>query len=67
MPYMAVGSRQILFADSYAPAQTGESVATVAALEDNRPEAASAAVSRTVEPTPADPTNPVGGRVDVTA
>ncbi len=35
MPYMAVGSRQILYSDSPAPAQSGDTPREVANLTDN--------------------------------
>ncbi|MFB5649467.1 hypothetical protein ACE5IS_02385 [Leptospira wolffii] len=35
MPYMAVGSRQILYSDSSAPAMTGEQPREIAAVADN--------------------------------
>lgn len=64
MPYMAVGSRQILFADTYTPAASGESGADVAALQDNRPQE----TARSAERTPAEaPPSAVGSRVDISA
>ncbi|AXR62153.1 hypothetical protein [Leptospira mayottensis] len=38
MSYMAVGSRQILFSDSIAPASTGSSPREVVAVQDNQVE-----------------------------
>ncbi|PJZ69318.1 hypothetical protein CH373_13610 [Leptospira perolatii] len=35
MPYMAVGSRQILYSDSAAPARAGDQVREVASVQDN--------------------------------
>ena len=35
MPYMAVGSRQILYSSSQAPALPRDDIAEVASLEDN--------------------------------
>ncbi|TGK06448.1 hypothetical protein EHO60_15530 [Leptospira fletcheri] len=36
MPYMAVGSRQILFSDSIAPASVGDQPREISTVSDNR-------------------------------
>jgi len=69
MSYMAVGSRQILFADTPAPARTGESQAQVATLQDNsaseQTERIRASAARKVDD-PAAPPSP-GERLDIRA
>ena len=66
MSYMAVGSRQILFADTYAPALSRDTGTDVAALQDNRPEQTGRTAERTPAESPARPSD-VGNQVDVSA
>ena len=68
MAYMAVGSRQILFSDQAAPAQTGTSQREVANLSDNAGVPATTAGSAPVEAAPAQPVSgDAGTQVDVRA
>lgn len=68
MAYMAVGSRQILFSDQAAPAQTGTSQREVANLSDN---AGVPTVTESTPPVDSTPAQPVSGdagtQVDVRA
>lgn len=75
MPYMAVGSRQLLFTDSITPALPRDEVREVASYQDNRPEDAVAGTGRvpaeaqpprTSGEAPVSPGD-VGSRVDVSA
>ena len=71
MPYMAVGSRQVLFSDSIAPALPNEGIAETGSLEDNPESVGTAPVSESPEAAAAENPPPesgsVGARVDVHA
>ena len=67
MSYMAVGSRQILFADAAVPAAPRDDVREVANLSDNtQAEASRPAPAPEVEPSPGV-SGDAGQRVDVQA
>lgn len=67
MSYMAVGSRQILFADAQAPASAGDSPREVANLVDNRSSQASSPADPTVSESFSSGGGVVGSNVDVLA
>jgi len=69
MSYMAVGSRQILFSDSNAPALSGEKTEKIASVQDNSSSVQTERIKVTSErpvENPADPPAP-GANLDLIA
>ncbi|EMN82955.1 hypothetical protein M9Y90_16845 [Leptospira interrogans] len=60
MSYMAVGSRQILFSDSVAPATTGSSPREIVATQDNQTKSPDVSVI-----SPGSPPSSIGNNIDL--
>ena len=58
MSYMAVGSRQILFSDSHAPALAGEKTSEIASFQDNSSSEQTERIKATAERPAGNPAAP---------